>query len=140
MWIGIQPFILTQQLNSQWLPAITTIIAHRQHLFQIEEHSLKFSLNAYYWLEVDILGAVAVPVALCCWVESLYKAEADEKMKPYFAERFCCHHAIQDTIFFGNFIREIFSDSYPMTMFLATIIPLKMTLQKSLLKGLFIFV
>lgn len=55
---------LTQQLNSQWFPAITTIVAYRQHLFQIKERSLKFSLNAYDCLGVDILGALIVQVTL----------------------------------------------------------------------------
>lgn len=53
---------LTQQLNSQWLPAITTVIAYRQYLFQIKECSLKFSLNAYDCLGVDILGATIAQV------------------------------------------------------------------------------
>lgn len=53
---------LTQQLNSQWLPAITTVIAYRQYLFQIKERSLKFSLNAYDCLGVDILGAMIAQV------------------------------------------------------------------------------
>lgn len=66
---------LTQQMNSQWLPAITTIIAYRQHLFQIKECSLKFSLNAHYCFGVDILGAMTVQVPLCR-VEFLYEAEA----------------------------------------------------------------
>lgn len=55
---------LTQQLNSQWLPEVTTTIACRQHLFQMKEHSLKFSLNAHYWFGVDILGAVIIQVTL----------------------------------------------------------------------------
>lgn len=67
---------LTQQLNSQWLPAITTIIAYRQHLFQIKERSLKFSLNAHYRFGVDILGAMSVQV-------TLYRAEFYIKQKHY---------------------------------------------------------
>lgn len=66
---------LTQQLNSLWLPAITTIIVYRQHLFQIKEHSLKFSLNAHYCFEVDVLGAMIVQATLY-GVEFLYKGAA----------------------------------------------------------------
>lgn len=67
---------LTQQLNSQWLPAITTTIACRQHLFQIKECSLKLSLDAHYRLGVDILGAVIVQV-------TLYRVEFYIKQKHY---------------------------------------------------------
>lgn len=67
---------LTQQLNSQWLPAITSTIACRQHLFQIKERSLKFSLNAHYRCRVDILGAMIVQA-------TLYRAEFYRKQKHY---------------------------------------------------------
>ena len=115
---------LTQQLNSQWLPAITTVIAYRQYLFQIKERSLKFSLNAYDCLGVDILGAMIAQVTF--YRVEFYKSRSiKRKLQFILQKRFALRMLLSTNIFFGNCMRESLSDYYSMTVFLAVIVPLK---------------
>ena len=123
---------LTQQLNSQWLPAITTVIAYRQYLFQIKEWSLKFSLNAYDCLGVDILGAMIAQVTFYR-VEFYTSRSTKRKLQCILQSRFALRMLFSTNMSFGNCIRESLSDYYSMTVFLAVIAPLKIIWQRSFL-------
>lgn len=115
---------LTQQLNSQWLPAITTVIAYRQYLFQIKECSLKFSLNAYDCLGVDILGAMIAQVTF--YRVEFYKSRSTKrKLQCILQSRFALRMTISVQICPLGIVLDFLSDYYSMTVFLAVIAPLK---------------
>lgn len=95
---------LTQQLNSQRLPAITAAVAYRQRLFQMKEHSLKFLLNAHYCFAADILGAVTVPVPEL----SLYlKPQPSAAARVDSGERICLQCVIPCGYVLGDFTRKL---------------------------------
>lgn len=94
---------LTQQLNSQHLPAITAVVAYRQRLFQMKEHSLKFPLNAHYCF-ADILGAVIVPVSEL----SLYlKPQPSAAARVDSGEHVCLQCVVLCGYVLGEFTRKL---------------------------------
>ena len=103
---------------------MTVVIAYRQYLFQIKERSLKFSLNAYDCLGVDILGAMIAQVTF--YRVEFYKSRSiKRKLQCILQKRFALRMLLSTNIFFGNCMRESLSDYYSMTVFLAVIVPLK---------------
>lgn len=117
-------FVFNATAEFQWLPAITTVIAYRQYLFQIKERSLKFSLNAYDCLGVDILGAMIAQVTF--YRVEFYKSRSiKRKLQCILQRRFALRMLLSTNIFLGIVLEKFFWLLLHDFKALAVIVPLK---------------